>query len=208
MEAVMSAAGGGQVSYRPVVNLPNVITALRIVLGLAAVGLALAVPETTVQYVATSLFVLATLTDFVDGYFAKGWGLVTPFGKLFDPLADKIIVLAGCVGLSLLGRLPWWITALIIAREGIIEAWRFRLVWRGEVVSSSVQLARVKMGFQSALIALLLLPDATWQPPGMPTVERAAFLLSWLSYVTLGVTLWTGGQYLYNYWRQHRLAPT
>ncbi|MGV7807570.1 CDP-alcohol phosphatidyltransferase family protein, partial [Mycobacterium kansasii] len=81
--------------------------------------------STTWRWIAFAIFAVAMITDRVDGQIARRYGLITDFGKLMDPIADKALTGAAFVGLSVLGDLPWWVTLVILAREFGITAFRF-----------------------------------------------------------------------------------
>ena len=136
---------------------------------------------------ATALFVLAALTDRLDGYLARSRGQITSLGMVLDPLADKLLIGAALVLLSLQDRVPWWMTLVILAREIGITMWRFTLL-RSQIVPAS-RGGKLKTVVQSVAIGLWLLP-LTHLPAG---VELAATLVLWLAVV---VTVVTGLDYL------------
>ena len=110
------------VSGSGLVNLPNALTMLRLVL---VVPFAIALTwqdgtNPTSRVVATVLFVVASVTDFVDGYLARKRNLVTTFGKIADPIADKLLTGVALIGLSALGQLAWWVTLVILGREVLV----------------------------------------------------------------------------------------
>ena len=108
-------------------NLPNKLTVVRMVLvPFFVAALLLSKTNDSLKWVALALFVIASLTDFADGYIARKYNLVTNFGKFMDPLADKILTISGMICLVELGRIPSWIVVIIVAREFIISG--FRLV--------------------------------------------------------------------------------
>ncbi len=105
---------------------------------------------------ATGIFLLAAVTDRLDGYLARRDNLVTDLGKLLDPIADKLLIGAGLIGLSILGDLPWWVTVVILVRELGITVMRF-LVIRYAVMPAS-RGGKLKTVLQVVAIALFLLP--------------------------------------------------
>ena len=108
-------------------NLPNKLTVVRMVLvPFFVAALLLSKTNDSLKWVALALFVIASLTDFADGYSARKYNLITNFGKFMDPLADKILTISGMICLIELGRIPSWIVVIIVAREFIISG--FRLV--------------------------------------------------------------------------------
>ena len=146
----------------PLVNVANVLTVLRIVL-VPVFLLALFADgghDTVWRIVATGIFAVAAVTDRIDGQLARKYGLVTDFGKIADPIADKALIGAALVGLSVLGDLGWWVTAVIAVRELGITALRFAVL-RHRVIPAS-RGGKVKTLVQSFAIVLYLapLPDA------------------------------------------------
>lgn len=170
----------------PLVNIANVLTVLRIVL-VPVFLVALFVDsghDTTWRIVAAAVFAVAAVTDRFDGQLARKHGLVTDFGKLADPIADKALIGAALVGLSVLGDLTWWVTGLIAARELGITALRFFVLRHGVIPASRG--GKLKTLVQSAAIFLYLLPlPASWEP----------YLLA-LIWVAVALTLITGADYV------------
>ncbi len=130
---------------RPV-NLPNAITFSRLIMTAAFVA---AVSFRSAEGYGTGLvlFVIAAISDFVDGWLARKMGLVTPLGKLMDPLADKILVSAAFVFLTEKLLCPVWVTALIIGREFMVTGLRQIAVEAGQVIAAD-RLGKWKTGFQ------------------------------------------------------------
>lgn len=144
-----------------VASLPNLISIARLLLTPVFVWMILANPEPGLwRTIATAVFIVLISTDFVDGYLARSRNLVTDFGKLIDPIADKVITGSGFVVLSILGELPWWITMLVLVRELGIT------VYRLAVSTSSVIAAdwagKAKTVAQSIAIPAALLPLQAW----------------------------------------------
>jgi len=139
-------------------NIANVLTVLRIVL--VPVFLVALFADgghvTGWRLIATALFGLAAITDRVDGQLARKYGLVTDFGKLADPIADKALIGAALVGLSTLGDLAWWITVVIAVRELGITMLRFAVLRRGVIPAGRG--GKLKTLVQSVAVALYLLP--------------------------------------------------
>lgn len=134
------------ISHIPRVNLPNAITVSR--LFLTAVFVAGTAMESAVgHWIALVSFVIAAISDFVDGWLARKLGLVTPMGKLLDPLADKVLVCAAYVYLSARGFCPVWVTVLIIAREFLVTGLRQIAVEAGQVIAAD-RLGKWKTGLQ------------------------------------------------------------
>lgn len=183
----------------PLLNIANVLTMLRIALVPVFVVLlyldadgTLTQPEATNgtwRWVAAVVFLAAMITDKIDGDLARSRGLITDFGKIADPIADKLLIGAGLVMLSLLGELPWWITVLILVRELGITVLRF-IMLRTQVMPAS-RGGKLKTVLQSAGLQLMLLPlvvIAGW-------LADAAF---WIMVAALVVTVVTGIDYVIN----------
>ena len=169
----------------PVVNIANALTVFRIVLvPVFLVALFMESGESTLwRTIATIVFGVAALTDRYDGMIARQRGLITDFGKLADPIADKALIGGALVGLSILGILPWWVTVVIVAREVWVTALRF-WVLRHKVIPAS-RGGKLKTLLQALAIGLYLLPlGGPWQ--------LAADILMGLAVV---VTIYTGLDY-------------
>ena len=155
----------------PVVNLPNALTAGRLlVVPFLALLLLLDGTSDGVRLAAAALFALACLTDVVDGHLARSRGQVTDFGIMADPIADKALVGTALVGLSLLGVLPWWATAVILGRELAVTAMRSALARHGMIPASRG--GKLKALSQNIAVTLYLLPLA-----GAAASLRLPFLL-------------------------------
>ncbi|MBF6212624.1 CDP-diacylglycerol--glycerol-3-phosphate 3-phosphatidyltransferase [Nocardia puris] len=170
----------------PLLNIANVLTMARIaivplfVLALFAGG----GHDTAWRITATALFALAAITDRFDGQLARKYGLVTDFGKLADPIADKALIGAALIGLSVLGDVPWWITLVICGRELGITLLRLLVVRRGVIPAGRG--GKLKTLVQSVAIGVLLLPLAG----GFATAGMA------LMYVAVALTVVTGLDYV------------
>jgi len=143
-------------------NLPNALTLLRI-LAVPVVVVALLGETPNGDALAAAVFALAALTDGLDGYFARSRDAVTTFGKLMDPLADKLLVTAALVSLVSLDRLEAWVAMVIIAREIAVTGLRAIAAERGIVISAS-WLGKLKTVLQiAAVIALIAAnPAPAW----------------------------------------------
>ena len=138
------------ISHIARVNLPNAITFSRLVMTAAFVG-AVSQSSLTGYGAGLVLFILAAVSDFVDGYLARKMGLVTPLGKLMDPLADKILVSAAFVFFTEKGLCPVWVTALIIGREFLVTGLRQIAIEAGQVLAAD-GLGKWKTTFQLAYL--------------------------------------------------------
>ncbi|MCG2801061.1 MAG: CDP-diacylglycerol--glycerol-3-phosphate 3-phosphatidyltransferase [Cellulomonas sp.] len=143
---------------RAVWTLPNALTMVRIAL-VPIFALAFLQDGGTSpgwRLAATAVFVLAAVTDKLDGWLARRWGQITDLGKLLDPIADKLLMGTALCLLSWLGELPWWITAVVLVRELGITVMRFFLL--RYVVLPASRGGKLKTALQSVAIGLFLLP--------------------------------------------------
>ena len=140
-------------------NLPNKITLARIFLIPIFLVVYLAQPfgELVNAWLALVLFVVAASTDALDGYLARKMKLVSNFGKLIDPLADKMLVCSVLVAFTATGAVPAWATIIIVAREFYISGFR-QLALEQNFVMAATALGKVKTTFQITLIVYVILP--------------------------------------------------
>jgi len=148
------------ISHIARVNLPNAITFSRLIMTAAFVG-AVSMRNATGYGTGLALFCVAAASDFVDGWLARKMGLVTPLGKLMDPLADKILVSAAFVFLTEKALCPVWVTALIIGREFLVTGLRQIAVEAGHVLAAD-RLGKWKTAFQLTF-CITGLVWLTWQ---------------------------------------------
>lgn len=134
-------------------NLPNLLTVLRIAFVPLFVFLIFATPN---SWFAVSLFVLAIATDGVDGAVARRMNLITNLGKLLDPIADKALLGAALISLSVLDRVPWWVTVVILLREVGITAYRLTVAKRRVIAAAGG--GKLKTILQSVAVGFLLSP--------------------------------------------------
>ncbi len=139
-------------------NIANIITVVRILMAPVFIWLLLADGGDLgpLRWVAAVLFVVAIVTDSVDGFLARRQNLVTDFGKIVDPIADKVLVGGALVALSILGELWWWVTIVILVREVGITVMRFALL-RDRVIPADWS-GKLKTVFQAVAISLFLFP--------------------------------------------------
>ncbi|KUG59282.1 CDP-diacylglycerol--glycerol-3-phosphate 3-phosphatidyltransferase [Serinicoccus chungangensis] len=174
-------------------NLPNALTVLRIALVPLFGWLLLSGggDDAGLRWWALAVFLVAIGTDWVDGHLARRQGLITAFGKLMDPIADKALIGTALVGLSLLSQLSWWVTVVILVREVGITLMRFVVIRRGVIPASKG--GKLKTVLQAVGIAVLVAPVAGWfQDLGL-----------WVMYAATLVTVVTGVDYV-----RQALAPT
>jgi CDP-diacylglycerol--glycerol-3-phosphate 3-phosphatidyltransferase len=140
------------------VNLPNALSLTRILLVPWIIVLMVGDPDGSVT--AALVFAAGGITDILDGHIARTRGLITSVGKLFDPLADKLLVLGALGSLVAVDRLPLWVAAVIVSREVVVTAARAHAARRGEILPAD-GVGKLKMGFQVAMVlALMAVPDA------------------------------------------------
>jgi CDP-diacylglycerol--glycerol-3-phosphate 3-phosphatidyltransferase len=181
-------------------NVANIITVVRILMAPVFIWLLLADDGALgyLRYVAAGLFVLAIVTDTVDGILARRQNLVTDFGKILDPIADKVLTGGALVALSILGELWWWVTIVILVREFGITIFRFAVISRR--VIPAVASGKLKTVIQAVAISLLLFPFWTvlgdWE--------------HWVGWVAMGValvlTVVSGIDFVIKYRQQNRVA--
>jgi CDP-diacylglycerol--glycerol-3-phosphate 3-phosphatidyltransferase len=158
-------------------NLPNTLTVLRILL-VPVVVVALLDETPNGDAIAAGVFALAALTDGLDGYIARSRAQITTFGKLMDPLADKLLVTAALVALVSLGRLEAWIAMVIIAREFAVTGLRGVAAERGVVIQAS-WMGKAKTILQVAAVIALIATDPA--PLGVDLLVYAAVAMTVIS---------------------------
>ncbi|PNV59715.1 CDP-diacylglycerol--glycerol-3-phosphate 3-phosphatidyltransferase [Clostridium sp. chh4-2] len=139
-------------------NLPNKLTVLRVILipFFVACLMIEGGENKTLRYAAVAIFIIASLTDMLDGKIARKYNLVTNFGKFMDPLADKLLVCSALICLVELGQLPAWMVVIIISREFIISGFRLVASDNGIVIAASYW-GKFKTTFQMIAVVLLIL---------------------------------------------------
>lgn len=182
------------------INLPNLLTIGRILL-IPVFVILFAEPTPDRSLAAACVFVIAAVTDLLDGYLARRRGQVTSLGKLLDPVADKLLVLSGLILLVGFERVPAVIAILIIAREVAVTGVRAVAASQGIVLSAET-LGKYKMVLQVVAIVMLILPnDFVPVPGGLHAVGTI------LLYGSLALALVSGGNYLASFWRQISTRP-
>lgn len=164
-------------------NLPNKLTFIRLVL---AVPFIYFLQESNAEgfvyrMIAFALFVVASLTDFFDGYLARKYNLVTDFGKLMDPLADKILVISALVLFVELRYIPAWMSVIVIAREFLISGIRMLAAAKGEVIPAG-KLGKYKTTSQMIVILIMIVVGNQWYN-------------FYLMLIPIILTLWSGWEY-------------
>ncbi|MFC4945551.1 CDP-diacylglycerol--glycerol-3-phosphate 3-phosphatidyltransferase [Pseudonocardia sp. GCM10023141] len=151
----MSSPAGAE---PPLLNIANILTGVRLVLVPVFVAVLLSEDGTSTSWrlAAFGVFALAAITDRFDGELARSRGLVTTFGTIADPIADKALTGAALIGLSMLGQIPWWVTVVILGREVAITVLRFVVLRHGVIPASRG--GKAKTFVQTLAIGLYLLP--------------------------------------------------
>lgn len=174
------------VSAVSAINVPNFLTTIRIIVVPILAWLLFredAASESN-RLIAGVLFIIAALTDIADGTIARRWNLITNFGKIFDPIADKALIGVALVGLSYLNLLDWWFTWVILARELFVTFLRFWVINKGVIPASRG--GKLKTIMQIIAISFYLLP--------LP--ETVSLLAEVLMYVAVILTLATAVDYI------------
>jgi CDP-diacylglycerol---glycerol-3-phosphate 3-phosphatidyltransferase len=182
----------------PLVNAANALTAVRIVLVPVFVALTVAsgMTDSGLRIAACVTFFVASATDFADGYIARTWDMVTSFGKVADPIADKALTGTAFVLLSAYNVLPWWITIVILGREIGVTALRFWVIRRGVIAAS-------RGGKIKTVLQILAIGWYLW-PFGPDLAKVGPYLMA----ATLIVTVLTGADYVARALRLRRGVPT
>ena len=181
-------------------NLPNVLTTFRFLV-IPIVIVLMKSNSLAINLVAAVLFLIASLTDIVDGYIARKYNIVTNMGKILDPLADKVMVLIVLIMLIPMDRVPAWVVALIVLRETAVTSLRAVAAADGIVISAS-PLGKFKNMFQ-VIFTLFLIMYHTF---AIPLTPRFSFILDFrtsgmiLMWIALFLTLWSGVDYFVRFY--------
>jgi CDP-diacylglycerol--glycerol-3-phosphate 3-phosphatidyltransferase len=183
-------------------NLPNLLTLARV--AAVPVVLVLLLSDSRESGIwAAAIFGIAAVTDFVDGWLARKWGIVTVLGKFLDPLADKLIVMVALIMLIPLDRVPAWAVFVILAREMIVTGLRSIASAEGIVIDAS-ELGKYKTIYQMVAIpGLMLHYDFNWLfglEWGIFQVNMHNFGIFFF-YIAFALTLWSGFDYLQKFFR-------
>ena len=175
-------------------NIANALTISRIAV-VPVIAVLLLFDNLPASLAAAVLFTAATVTDYLDGYFARRMNIVSDLGKLLDPLADKLLIATVLIMLIPLGRVPAWIVAVIIARELAVTGVRGMASDRRVVISAS-WLGKYKTAFQCTAVIPLLVH---YPILGLQFQEAGEFFL----WIALFFTLWSGWDYIAAYIREN-----
>lgn len=169
-------------------NLPNKLTIFRVILIIPFVLLLLGgyhewgwfcslFGELNADYIALAVFIIASLTDLLDGKIARKYNLITNFGKFMDPLADKLLVCAALICLVEMGRIPSWVVVIIISREFIISGFRL-IASDNQVVIAASYWGKFKTTFQMVMVCLMI-----------ANVSYLSVLTQVMMWIALGLTI-------------------
>lgn len=163
-------------------NLPNKLTILRVIMIPFFVAALLydGGANQNMRYVAAALFIIASLTDMLDGKIARKYNLVTNFGKFMDPLADKLLVCSALICLVELKELPAWMVIVIISREFIISGFRLVASDNGVVIAASYW-GKFKTTFQMIAVVLLIV--------GIPALSMVTTAVVWIALILTVISL-------------------
>jgi CDP-diacylglycerol--glycerol-3-phosphate 3-phosphatidyltransferase len=174
-------------------TLPNLLTVFRILL-VPVLAVVLLSEVVDADWPAAVVFAVASITDVADGYLARRNDQVTNFGKLWDPLADKLLVAAALISLVELGKIEAWVAMVIISREFAVTGLRQVAIEQGRVVAASVA-GKIKTALQVAMVLVVILVD-----------DRTAWVDA-LVYVTVAVTVLSGAGYFFRLQRAQAASP-
>jgi CDP-diacylglycerol--glycerol-3-phosphate 3-phosphatidyltransferase len=177
-------------------NAPNVLTVIRILL-VPVLVVALLEKTGGGDLLAAIVFAVASLTDAIDGYLARSRNWVTTFGKLMDPIADKLLIVGALVALVSLGRLEAWVAMVIICREFAVTALRLGMGAQQGVVISASMFGKLKTAFQVAMVMVLIADHTSPRPAWQYAIV----------YVTVLVTVLSGADYFFGLSRSRRVEP-
>ena len=176
-----------------VFNLPNAITMLRVGI-IPVLFFLLLSPDSTGSLVIAGIFVIAALTDLLDGYIARRYQIVTTMGKFLDPIADKLVVNTAMILMIPIGRIPAWIVAIIIIRDFTVDGIRTIASSEGVIIGSS-RLAKQKTLCQVFAVTALMIH--------YPFLGADAHLVGIaILYVALFLTLYSGLDYLVKFFNE------
>lgn len=161
-------------------NLPNKLTIFRVIL-IPFFIIALLVPGIPAgNWIALAIFIVASLTDLLDGKIARKYNLVTNFGKFMDPLADKLLVCSALICLVELSRIPSWMVVIIIAREFTISGFRLIAADNGVVIAASYW-GKFKTTFQMIAVCLMI--------ANIPALSLLTTVITWIAVILTVVSL-------------------
>ena len=172
-------------------NLPNILTALRV----AMIPVFVLTYDQVAPAVSLLIFLLASLTDCLDGYLARKWNQITAFGKLFDPLADKLLLLAVLFCIARSGLIPWWVLIVVAVKELLMMAGSVWMLKKNVVVSANLLGKAATVAFILALTFVF-----PWHPMGWLTKLGDVLLY-------VAVALSVAAFFVYSYFAFFRRKP-
>ncbi len=185
-------------------TIPNIVTSGRIILTPVLFVLLLYAPTRGISLLVAVVFVLASVTDFLDGYLARRMNQVTSLGKFLDPLADKLLVGVALIMMIPMDRVPPWIVALIVGREILVTSLRVVAMQEGMIVEAS-RMAKYKTTFQIvAVVGLLIHYEYRFSVGSLQFVVDFHQIGIILLYIALFITLWTGAVYFHTFSKKLR----
>ncbi len=170
-------------------NLPNKLTVARLVLAIPFIYFLenSSNGDWTYKIIAFVIFALASITDFLDGYLARKHNLITDFGKVMDPLADKVLVISALVVMVALNYIPSWMSIVVIFREFLISGIRIVVAAKGEVVAAN-KLGKYKTTSQMIVVMILILFGKEY-----PSIFN---INVYLMLIPVVLTIWSGIEYV------------
>jgi CDP-diacylglycerol--glycerol-3-phosphate 3-phosphatidyltransferase len=176
-------------------QIPNLITGSRILAAPFVVG-ALLIDQPLGGFIAAGLFILASITDYYDGYFARKLNVESPFGKFLDPVADKVLVTSTLVMLIPSGRLGPIMVIILLCRDVIIGGIRSAAASENLIIGAG-NTGKWKTAFQMTAIPAVLIQVPLF---GIPIFEIGY----WLLWISVGLSVFSGAEYCIRYFRQSR----
>ena len=177
-------------------NIANQLTIVRIV-AIPLYLLVLYINKDWSNVAATIIFIFAGVSDFLDGYIARKYNMITDLGKILDPIADKILVAAALIALIDLDRLYWWIAVIMLARDFTMEALRNLAASKGIIIAAGIW-GKLKTTFQMVAI-------------GMISFKNVWLGINWyilgqvLMYIALVLSIYSAFVYFRDYFKNHEL---
>jgi CDP-diacylglycerol--glycerol-3-phosphate 3-phosphatidyltransferase len=194
-------------------NVPNVLTTVRIVLVPFFAWALLQDGGDSIRWrcVAFTIFVVAMITDKIDGDYARKYNLVTNFGKIADPIADKAVTGMAFVGLAVVGDVWWWVTILVLLREWSVTLLRLSVL--RQFVIAAAQSGKIKTVLQAVALSALILPFPHGDDSHRGNFDRFGLpgeLLFYAAQVCLAaavaMTMWSGYEFFRDVWRQRKIV--
>ena len=183
-------------------NLPNVLTVLRILLTFIFIYM-IGQEGVSAKIYASLIFAAAALTDFFDGYYARKHNLITNFGKVMDPIADKFLMLSAFFIFSQGQIIPGWMFWVIFIREAGITVWRFWAMKKGRVLAAE-NLGKFKTVAQIMAVCIILIYIIFHELHPNHALAYVTLSINIIMLITIGLTLFSGGSYVWNNIRQVR----